>query len=463
MKRVISLLMVAILLFLCGCKEIEDEKEQDNLILTEYLNNIDEYETPVREFGKPTSYIHMDEKMVIGILYPETDIEYIDKEITDWIDEIVAEYTKEVDSKENQVDTAELTVSYGSYNIGKSTVSIKMSGTFFAPYLAHPIDIIKTFNADTETKQLLKIEDILKEGSLKDFQDMVVSVAEIDPEVVDDALLDNAVLTKDGIEIILSRGDYLPMSDGTVTLFFKYAEIKDLLKSSFDYKTQKNDGGAGEQPPVTTEKPDRQTIDPSKPMIALTFDDGPSVHTERLLDVLKENGGKGTFFVLGNLIDGRENTLKRIVAEDHEVGNHSWNHRQLTNLSDEEIKDQIMITRAKIYDVTGKDCLIMRPPYGACNDSVRAVGAELGVSFVNWSVDTLDWKSKNADAVYNEIMEYATDGAIILCHDLHKTTVDAMERAIPDLLEEGYQLVTVSELMSYSENKLEPGKMYYKQ
>jgi peptidoglycan/xylan/chitin deacetylase (PgdA/CDA1 family) len=155
--------------------------------------------------------------------------------------------------------------------------------------------------------------------------------------------------------------------------------------------------------------------------------------------------------------------VKRIVKEGHEIGNHSWSHRQLTYLSDEEITDQIMMTRAKIYDTVGVDSLIVRPPYGACNDTVKAVGKKVGVSFVNWSVDTLDWKNKNAKAVRNEIMNSIFDGAIILCHDLHKTTVDAMEIVVPELIEKGYQLVTVSELMEYSEGTLVAGKVYYRQ
>ena len=146
-----------------------------------------------------------------------------------------------------------------------------------------------------------------------------------------------------------------------------------------------------------------------------------------------------------------------------EIGNHSWNHRQFTNIAIDEVKDQIMMTRAKIFDITGVDCTIVRPPYGACNDEIRALGKEIGVSFVNWSVDTRDWQSKNADAVYNEIMKNAADGHIILCHDLHKTTVDAMEKAIPDLIEKGYQLVTVSELLTCRDGEIAVGKMYYKQ
>ena len=121
------------------------------------------------------------------------------------------------------------------------------------------------------------------------------------------------------------------------------------------------------------------------------------------------------------------------------------------------------MTRAKIYEITGVDCKLVRPPYGACNDEIRDIGKELGVSFINWSVDTLDWKSKNADAVYNEIMKDVGDGHIILCHDLHKSTVDAMEKVVPDLIKKGYQLVTVSELLTCRGGEITAGKVYYKQ
>ena len=197
-------------------------------------------------------------------------------------------------------------------------------------------------------------------------------------------------------------------------------------------------------------------------MLALTFDDGPSTHTERLLDAFAAHGGKGTFYVVGNMISNRPDTLKRMSEEGHEIGGHSWDHRQLTKLSTEDLTDQIMNTRAKIYDITGLDAVTMRPPYGSYNDQVKEVCKELGIVMVNWSVDTLDWKYKDADTVYNAVMKDAKDGAIILCHDLHKTTVAAMERAIPDLIAQGYQLVTVSELLSCSEKTITPGSVYFK-
>lgn len=203
-------------------------------------------------------------------------------------------------------------------------------------------------------------------------------------------------------------------------------------------------------------------FDPDKPMLALTFDDGPSAHTERLLNIFKEHGGKATFFVVGNCIDRRKDILKRMSDEGHEIGNHCWNHPNLSKQSEKEIATQISRTSSKIYEVTGKGASLVRPPYGAYNDKVKSVGKKLGVSFILWSVDTRDWESKNADAVYKSVMSSAKDGEMILLHDLHKTTVDAMERVIPELIEQGYQLVTVSQLLTSDGGSIEAGKTYSK-
>ena len=151
-----------------------------------------------------------------------------------------------------------------------------------------------------------------------------------------------------------------------------------------------------------------------------------------------------------------------MVTDGHEIGGHSWDHRQLTKLSSEDITDEIMNTRAKIYSITGVDTIIMRPPYGSYNDEIKRICAENGIVMINWAVDPLDWKTRNADKVYNAIMSQVKDGDIILCHDLYDTTVDAMERVIPDLIAQGYQLVTVSELLSYGEEDVKAGTVHTK-
>ena len=215
-------------------------------------------------------------------------------------------------------------------------------------------------------------------------------------------------------------------------------------------------------PPVK-ELPMLQTsgsIDPSKPMVALTFDDGPSQHTDRLLDILATHGGKATFFLVGGNVDYRPDTVKRITADGHEIGGHSIDHKQLTRLSSDEVMRQLSSPRERMYAITGTDSYLVRPPYGAYNDEVKRIAAGLGIVFVNWSVDTLDWKYRNAETVHKKIMNSAYDGAIILCHDIHKTTVDAMETVIPALIAKGYQLVTVSDLLSINHDILTAGAVY---
>ena len=472
MKRALSILMIFAVL-LCGCTTKVAPTEQTNSLLDEYINNMEEYEKSVREYGEVASYVHMENGFVVTMLYPQTGLKKLDKAITAWIDETVEKYKGEVNTTDEAEDSAELTATYESYYVGEKVVSIKMKGTFLSPNMAHPEDFVKTFCVDTKSGKLLDINFLLKNDAREKFEALVIEKAGIEIDAVDENMLNNFVFINDGIVIVLERGMYLPSSDGVREVLLTYYEIADLIKDAFVFKlpdkeietepATENDPEIPTEP--ATETPTEiceRTIDPNKPMLALTFDDGPSAHTDRLLDIFKQNGGKGTFFVLGNLIDGRKNTLLRISDEGHEIGNHSWDHRKMTNLTEQEITDEIMMTRAKIYEVTGKDCVIMRPPSGAWNDDVKAVGKEVGVAFVNWSVDTLDWKSRDAEAVYNEIINNASDGAIILCHDLHETTVDAMETVIPKLIEDGYQLVTVSELMSFSKKPLEPGKIHYK-
>ena len=462
MKKILCLLLALCLVLLCGCSIGKNDDTADS-VLKEYLENIDKYDISQREYGSPASHIHMDSKIVIGILYPETEVAVLNKEINRWIVENVEKFTREAEEFFDGVNAAELTVAYESFYADETTASVVLTGTFIAPFMAHPVDIVRTFNVDLTDKRIFGVGELFENEQRQQFISLIAQKAELDKEDISENLLESAYLTDDEIVVVLERGRFLPMSDGTKYIEFKYDDIEHLIKKKFQDNSPESMPDEIVDSPIVEENTPETEIDPDKPMVALTFDDGPSAHTDRLLDIFARYGGKGTFFVLGNLIDSRKNTLKRIVYEGHEIGNHSWNHRQFTNLSSEEITDQIMMTRAKIYDVTGVDTLIVRPPYGACNDTVKAVGASVGISFVNWSVDTLDWKSKNAVAVRKEIINNISDGAIILCHDLHKTTVDAMETVIPELIEKGYQLVTVSELMEYSQRTLEAGKIYYRQ
>lgn len=462
MKKILIFVLVCLLLFMCGCSNTAKKSINPQEVLAKYLDNIEKFNIPVREFGEPTNYIDMSEEMVTGILYPETEYEFLNSAIKDWTLQVASYYKNLATENKDKVNPAELTVDYESRAVSQDFASVKMKGVFISPQLAHPIDVYKTFNANIKAGKMLDVKDIFTAEGIELFQKQVAERAGVKEQDFDDNIANNFVLREDGIEIILTRGDYLPMSDGTKSFIFNYEEIKDKLRADFALTPAQPEKETPQEPEISVPevKKDVSKTSNGKKKVALTFDDGPSIHTGRLLDLFAKYGGKGTFFVVGNLVDRYPDTVRRVVNEGHEIASHGWDHRQLTNLDSQAITDQIMMTRAKIYDITGVDTLIMRPPYGSCDNSVKAVGRELGVAFVNWSVDTLDWKTKNADSIYNEIVKSTNNGSIILCHDLYKTTVDAMERVIPKLIEDGYELVTVSELLN---DCVEPGELYYRQ
>ena len=194
----------------------------------------------------------------------------------------------------------------------------------------------------------------------------------------------------------------------------------------------------------------------NKKVVALTFDDGPDGNTTpQALDILAKYKIKATFFVQGKNIAGNEAILKRMQAEGHEVGNHSWNHPVLTQLSLEDAKKQITDTEDAIKNVLGKSSKLMRPPYGAISDDIRN---SLDLSFILWDVDSLDWKSKNEESIFTEIQHQTSDGAIILLHDIHQPSVNSLPKVIEYLQEQGYSFVTVSELLN---TRLKPHEIYY--
>jgi len=201
-------------------------------------------------------------------------------------------------------------------------------------------------------------------------------------------------------------------------------------------------------------------VDPSRPMVALTFDDGPSIYTPEILDILERYNCRATFCVTGDRLATRTDIVRRAFDLGCEIFGHSWSHRNFTKLKAETIRQELRDTTAAINAITGFSPLLYRPPLGAHDDKVMRVSAELGYSLVNWTVDSRDWSRKDAKKVYNGIMNDVFDRSIVLCHDLYSSTVEAMERVIPDLLAEGYQLVTVSELLYYSDITPVPGKLY---
>ena len=182
-----------------------------------------------------------------------------------------------------------------------------------------------------------------------------------------------------------------------------------------------------------------------KPKIALTFDDGPHpVFTPRLLDGLKERGVHATFFLIGKNIIGNEDIVRRMKDEGHLIGNHTYNHVQLTKLSEEKACEEIIKTNDLIYEVTGSGTEFIRPPFGSWNDNL-----ECGIELISilWSVDPLDWKTEDTSAVVNRVVKNVKENDIILLHDYYGSSVDAALQIVDILQKEGYEFVTADELI----------------
>jgi len=188
----------------------------------------------------------------------------------------------------------------------------------------------------------------------------------------------------------------------------------------------------------------------SQPYVALTFDDGPHPqNTPRLLDLLRERNVKATFYVIGRNVDLYPAITRRIVAEGHEIGNHSFTHRNMSKLSDDAAREEMTKTRDSIVRATGVQPRTMRPPYGALLQRQREwIHAEFGYPTIMWAVDPRDWQRPGPSVVTSRILASTTPGAIILAHDLHAPTVDAMPGTVDGLLRKGYKFVTVSQLLA---------------
>ena len=201
-----------------------------------------------------------------------------------------------------------------------------------------------------------------------------------------------------------------------------------------------------------------ESLDCGAKLLAITFDDGPGPYTAGLLDELAARGVKATFFVSGYRAANYPETLKRIVDEGHQLANHTYNHANLNTLSAAKVRKEISSVQELITAAGGDDPAYIRPPYGNANQTVRS---NVSVPLINWAVDPLDWKYRNADTVCNNIVSGAYDGAIILVHDIHKTSVPGALAAIDQLLDDGYEFVTVKDLFKRRGVTPEAGKVYY--
>ncbi|MBR2590572.1 MAG: polysaccharide deacetylase family protein [Clostridia bacterium] len=215
------------------------------------------------------------------------------------------------------------------------------------------------------------------------------------------------------------------------------------------------------KPTEPTTVDSRGSTDSVKKMIALCFDDGPGTDsTKKLVTGLKERGAKATFFELGQMVSENPEMSKLIADSGCEIGIHGYDHSTFPSLGVDGTKKQISETAALIEKHTGQKPTHVRPPEGSYNDDIQKLLMDMGYDMIMWNVDTIDWKTRDASAVYNAVVSNGADGGDILClHDIYDTTADGVLKAVDELMAKGYQFVTISELQA-ARDKFVPGRIW---
>lgn len=308
-----------------------------------------------------------------------------------------------------------------------------------------------SFFIDKEKGNLVTFDKLLKDNSLDKFNEIEHKLLSLKyPKFVVDGILSDDVIKNYRIldnEIIIYYKNVVtnPIVNDKFYLKINNNEVADYL--NYDFKLDKE-----------YHNEDGFAYDPTKKYIAFTFDDGPSkANTKDVVNYLSNNQAHATFFMLGNNMLNNPDIVKYVLDHGHEIGSHTYSHKNLKRISLNEVQSEIEKTQTVFNDITGLDIKLLRPPYGAINEKIKE---SFSYPYILWSVDTLDWQYKDSDYLYDYVINHVNDGDIILMHDIHTTTKIAVERILPELYARGYRVVSVSELANIKGMNLEPNKSY---
>ena len=332
---------------------------------------------------------------------------------------------------------------------------------------AHPVSLTHFWTFDKKSGEVISLSD-LTEQSEKAAGEIVAAArnnlketikqrqqAELDlSETITQETLSNFVITDGGNSLAwpIGQASLLPSAYGEMTIKVPIAAVAKYLQNPTARKLA-NIPKPPEPKPAPATPP---AANSGGKVIALTFDDGPGPYTAQLLDILDQHSAKATFFLIGSKVSNQANVVRSIHARGHQLGNHSWSHPELPKLPVDQIASEIDRTNDAIKQATGVTPTVMRPPYGAVNSAVLEQLRLRGMSSILWSVDTRDWADRNSDIVCSRAVAGAHPGAIILMHDIHQTSVNAVPCILSALKQQGYSFVTVQGLLG----NMAPGAGY---
>ncbi len=444
---------------------------------------------PNQTYGTPTTNIVYDTPFSYALQYPQTQQPIANKRITQTISKIKTDFEKKYTTLAKQIankktvhkETATLLVGYESHvnTDGIATVAFQQTeqvvNQIASPTTWH------TISFDTANGNNITAADIFRNNYREKASAYAIKYFEQNktyaPALFGDyrtALAANSdiynrfALKKDSVIFYINKYEILPAEFGAIRLEIPKSELygtflTDPIVIPAQKLTPAKVVKKAEliQDIATKNKPETSTrvIDPKKPMVALTFDDGPSPKaTNAILDTLEQYGVVATFFDVGYRVEQYPDVVKREATLGNEVASHSYDHKNFAKLTPQQIQEDVKKVNAA-FQKAGVSPTLFRPPYGSTNSTVSK---NMPLPIVTWSVDTLDWKTRNTQSILQEIeKEGNLDGKVILMHGIYDTTADAVAKLVPELLEQGYQIVTVSELLQYRHQETPvAGKLY---
>jgi len=310
------------------------------------------------------------------------------------------------------------------------------------------ISVIK----DYLTNEEIKLNELIKEDKIEYYNSKIEELLYLKyPKYVADSLIKENVkksyLFRDN-ELVIYFNEYSinPPVNEILYLKVNYNEIKDYLNFTVILdKEYKNESG--------------YDYTNAKKSISITFDDSPNINkTNKILNYLKDFHYHATFFIVGEKAQNNKDLLINIKNSGNEIGSHTYNHMNMSKMKNEEIKEDYNKVNDLYNNLFNEDLKLFRPPYGIVKDNQLSL---LNVSFIMWSMDTLDWKHRNSDYIVNYVINNIKDGDIILFHDSYDSTVYAIEKLLPLLYSNGYQVMSVSELAKVKNKQIEQNKIYY--
>lgn len=433
----VMLSVVLLSLSLSGCGSAKkDFKNAADLFFTEYSEQ--------RALGESESDISYSKNGSYALNFLKSGNENTDKIVAEYINTKKDAFVKECETDENKGN--QLFVDYACYKAADNLIGVIVKSEKKTKDGALLDTEYKTFNFNLNSGA--EITDELLTTKLRNKMSRYLnrySDDKLGGEItfnLDSKELSNAILSENGIIVHINN-------------------FKNKVNIPYQDVARQISAELRENLSITTVNGALiRDIDPTKPMVALTFDDGPSAkYTDKILDILEDYDSVATFFEVATNLKYAPDALRRAEQMGCEIGSHTTTHANLSKLDAAGIRAEISKTNAEFERVLGHKPTLLRPPYGACNDTVKQTCDQY---LIGWSVDTLDWQSRNADKIINIVKsEESLNGDVILMHSLYDSTVQATEKLVPWLISEGYQLVTVSELIEYGyDSDLTLGKYY---